>query len=669
MAPPNRSITDFFKPGAASSQPVRDSRIHQSEQTNGQRMWPSPRTNSRVQTSSHRLLTASPTPRKVREPSPVTVRTSAGSPPREYFTSPPDATQTSFGSNSSRRCFKGGQEVVTNSDPETDSSEDDLPSLDFGVITNPSPQPTPIKPSKPTPVREEIRSTRSTLVLGKRKAFQSNLHKQAKPSTASLSFLVADARKDAERARKIAEIKADLEEEIEDAPDIEGHAFDENALVRMMDNDEDGDKVQRLKLAMQRTNAIHLNTVWHSFDEKASRAPVRRIPFPSRALPQGQRWAASFQNSRKRDQAFLSGHAHVVFQYQELPEELVIWMIDQLIHKARDAPNMEYLKILGSHPERIQSILTPQKLDEIFHSLGAKPVLTSSDPVAPSYEPPNTPRKPLPQTLKWVMSLLHQVAPFLPPESRAHALETLLTLSIDDSILADADLSITTQEAVEALLCSIPPPDIPSTLDDLTASLLRRITHPVLQHNLVTSLPTISPLAASLQRQLALSFFLHPTRLDAPLDSPAIPQVVLAHLRNAPIGKITKETDYSSLTASISLLDIGIGPGFTTVPYLPFPTPTPLLQDLFSPSRSTDAPPPATMSLPPLSAQEKAFNAQIDALAKQVKLLSNDIVEAGAMSNLTKLDAKDASERLFYRLESAVRTRGRKRKVLFGGVD
>lgn len=71
--------------------------------------------------------------------------------------------------------------------------------------------------------------------------------------------------------------------------------------------------------------------------------------------------------------------------------------------------------------------------------------------------------------------------------------------------------------------------------------------------------------------------------------------------------------------------------------------------------------------LPPISPEEKEFNIQVDALAHQIRLLSNDIVEVGALSNPAKMDAKERSERLVHRLQSTVRTRGRARKV-FGDV-
>jgi len=114
-----------------------------------------------------------------------------------------------------------------------------------------------------------------------------------------------------------------------------------------------------------------------------------------------------------------------------------------------------------------------------------------------------------------------------------------------------------------------------------------------------------------------------------------------------------------ALTALILLLDVAIGPGFTTVPYLPYSVPS------SGPGTSASTPIP----LSSLSAEEKAFNSQIDELVNRIKILANSIIEAGAMTDFARLDAKEASERLYRRLESAVRTRGRKRKVMFGNSE
>lgn len=168
------------------------------------------------------------------------------------------------------------------------------------------------------------------------------------------------------------------------------------------------------------------------------------------------------------------------------------------------------------------------------------------------------------------------------------------------------------------------------------------------------SLPTKSPLTATFRQQLALAFLLYPTPLDTPVSSPGIAAIIHNYLDGTSHFNITRDTNYADLAARLSLLDVGIGPGPTTVPDLRSPEP------LYEESKS-----PIPIRLSSLSTEEIAFNKEVDTLAKRVRLLSNKIVEAGAISDLTRLDAKDGSEKLCHRLEDAVRIGGRKKINIF----
>ena len=246
---------------------------------------------------------------------------------------------------------------------------------------------------------------------------------------------------------------------------------------------------------------------------------------------------------------------------------------------------------------------------------------------------------------------------------------------MDDSVIADIDALHIVQDAIEAIVCNIPYSRkltsvvgqhsytngtflIIHQLKDVVTLLLRRITHPILQKNLVSSLPTRSPVTASFQRYLALSFLLHPTPVEVALEDPSIPPLIHEHLQDSPDFRISKGTDHASLAARLTLLDIAIGPGPFTVPYQPLTSPSP------SQGGSSPVNPPG-----PLSSEERAFNKEVDALAQHVKLIGNSISEAGALTDLTRLEAKDCSERLYHRLEHAVRIGGKKLKNLFDDDD
>jgi hypothetical protein len=195
-------------------------------------------------------------------------------------------------------------------------------------------------------------------------------------------------------------------------------------------------------------------------------------------------------------------------------------------------------------------------------------------------------------------------------------------------------------------------------LSEVLPVLLARITHPVLQRNLVCALPATSPLTAYLKRHLALAFLFHPHIVDMSLADPELPALIHNHLDESSHFRIKKKTNYSSLAARVTLLDIGIGPGPITVPYHP----------LISPALSQADSSPI---LAPLAASSstKHFNNEVESLAQHIKMIGNSIVEAGAVTDLTILEAKDCFERLCARLEYAVRVGGKQYHNVFGDVE
>lgn len=152
---------------------------------------------------------------------------------------------------------------------------------------------------------------------------------------------------------------------------------------------------------------------------------------------------------------------------------------------------------------------------------------------------------------------------------------------------------------------------------------------------------------------MALAFLIYPAALNVPLDDPSVSSLIHTHLDNSDGFNITRETDYRALAARFALLDITIGPGLSSVPHQP----------------PKDPASPTFAKNPALSSEDVAFNKEIDKLVEHIKLLSNNIIEAGAISDLSRLDAKDYSERLCHRLENTVRIGGRKKKIVFETED
>ncbi|KAF2257411.1 hypothetical protein BU26DRAFT_558798 [Trematosphaeria pertusa] len=610
MPPQKRSIRDFFAPAPKPSQPNHSS---------------TPRSTEPAKSATPTLYTSH------------TIRVNRTPPTTSPEPRPPSTSQSSANSaGTSKRVVSNGEEVVRNSDSETDS----LPELDWGDSSN------------------NLKTTsRATMAKPRERTAQDGLRKPPKKPRdgKSFSLFVQAAQKSAEAERKIAEVKADLDKPLETTPPPD-FGISEEALADAVHDDDDPDKAKRLYLAMQRTNALQMDCVFHFFRENledSEGSHAKEATFPTDKLPK-HRWTTSFAAQPARDQAFLTGFAQQVFRYQQLPEELASWMIDQICIGRSDALNAKYIQLLAAHDDYLKHLLDISRLDNIFRSIGANQQLNSDLPVTPSYVPHPAKRRPLPDSLKSVARLLQAAAPRL--LTTRHALYVLFLLCMDNSVAADLDTLHAVQDAIEAIMCNIPEKNpLKPVLEGVVPRLLARITHPILQKNLVWSLPSKSPLTAYFQRHLALAFLLHPMSLDVPLSSPKLTQLIHSYLQDSPDFHITKETDYMSLAARLALLDIAIGPGPGTVPHQP----------LISPPTSQEGSSQVTPPEPPPS-DVKAFNKEVDALAQHIKLLSNSIHESGALSDLTRLDAKDCSERLYHRLENAVRIGGKKVKDPFG---
>ncbi|KAF1851842.1 uncharacterized protein K460DRAFT_401845 [Cucurbitaria berberidis CBS 394.84] len=637
MKPQKRSIRDFFAPLSQSSQATLESTPLQRASSNASNAQASRSTNS-----STSAITTAPAPTRA-------TSTEAA---------PPQPSQNSVNSGASRRIVSNGEQIVLNSDSDSDS----LPDLDWGD-------------SKPS-FKVSTTTTRSKRTADEVDGDLRRPPKKEKSKEQSFSLLLESAHKNIETEQRIKEHKAVLEEDLEDTPKA-NLAINEDILGQaVQDDDDDPEKAHRLFLAMQRTNATQLQSVYYFFEDTSDSTPVQHHKFPYDSLPK-QRWASSFQDSTTLDQAFLTGFAHQVFRLQELPEEIASWMLDQICIGRNEVLNERFLEILESHHVHFQTLLDIKKLDAIFSSIGANvQKLNSGAKVAPSSEDQSATRPSLPASLKSTAKLLHRAAPWLHTKVRSHALYILCHVCLDNRVQGDVDVLNSVQDAIEATICNFadnqrltsgvgsPPAEqhtqslIVSQLSDTIPQLLSRITHPILQRNLICALPARSPLTTYLRRHLALSFLLDPTTVNVPLADPKIPDLVHKHLNTSPNFRINKDTDYGHLAARLTLLDIAIGPGFLSVPYQPLISP--------APSRAGSSP---VTSPFPISSEIKDFNKEVDALAQHIKLLGNTIVEAGAVVDLTILDAKDCVERLCSRLEHAARIGGKRVHNIFGNPD
>ncbi|KAF2027504.1 hypothetical protein EK21DRAFT_102465 [Setomelanomma holmii] len=590
MKPQKRSIRDFFTPVSQTPRATpRDT--PQLQDTSSASASPLSRETTSLHQDSAPLTINTAT-------APAGQNTSAPPPAPASFSAtpanaqPPTTSQTSANSGASKRVVSNGEQVVLNSD----SDDDSLPDLDWGQPTTSLNTATPTTRSKRTTQHDD----------------DDGLHKpERKRGSKKRPFdqVLDTVQKNKEIEQRIVEHKADFERVEKHVP-VTYFALNEAALGKAIEDGHDPDKAHRLLLAMQRTNATQVESVYHLFRDTSDSIAIR-------------------SHASIRDQAFMSGFAHQVFRLQELPQELASWMIDQICLEPSEALDFRYLEILEGHHQYLQTLLDRNRLDAIFRSIGGDVnSLGSGGQLEPTFD-----ARP-----EADMDLLGHVQ---------SAIEAIICNFADSQKLTQGVGSPPFSDEAQTLIIS--------QLSDFVPPIVSRVTHPTLQRNLVRAFPSRSPLTSYLQRHLALSFLLYPTVLVLPMTDDKLPRIVHEHLDTSPNFRINKETDYGSLAARMFLLDIAIGPGLSSVPYQPVVSP--------APSQSGSSP---IIAPYPASSEIKEFNSIVDALTQHIKIMGNSIVEAGAVVDLTILEAKDSVERLCARLEHAVRIGGKKHHDIFG---
>jgi hypothetical protein len=292
MKPQKRSIRDFFSPvsrspqesprGTPQLQGTRFPCLHPGRQTDIPHTPDA--TNARASpvgvssaSRDHTSLTINTPPAPAR-PAPSTV---PHAPHTAKTTSPdaqpPPASQASANSGTSKRIVSNGEQVVLNSD--SDSDNDSLIDIDWGVPT------TAIKQVAPT--------TRSKRTTG---SDEDGLRKpEKKPNSKKRAFdhVFESAQKNREIEQLIVEHKAGLERKDDKATEF---VFNEDALGQAIRDDDDPEQAHRLFLAMQRTHATREENVFHFFHDTSDSIAVQSR-FPASSLPQ-QRWASSFRGAK-----------------------------------------------------------------------------------------------------------------------------------------------------------------------------------------------------------------------------------------------------------------------------------------------------------------------------------------------------------------------------------
>ncbi|KAF2136622.1 uncharacterized protein K452DRAFT_127589 [Aplosporella prunicola CBS 121167] len=583
---------------------------------------------------NHQFTQISHTHSKPDSPPPSSFNTSISSLP------PPSQTSTT---SSSKRVFKNGVEIVRTSDSEEESDDEleDLGTLLAKTRKRPAPD------SNQSAVKsQKTGSNHDMRTRGRRGQGASSFLPPPPKYKHSLASLVERAHSHTEATRRITETKAKLKEAEEKDKEEKEAGPTKEIVASALDGSEDG---RKLLNALLRTEVLETKAVWHFFGAKASENSTRNDPFPRQELSKS--WHSPLKDVTTREFTLLSDILHSKIAMEPLPDAIVSWIFNEMCFSPRTDLTKAYMQIVALQPSQLRRLLSSEKIVELFRLLGAKEEATRlGDTLTPLEQSSRDKKIPPPVRLQWVLKLLRNYATIMTGPARKTALLSVLRLSIDDNVHEYGNLQEFVLYTTSILIASIPDDRAESTLITISKSLYNTIKHPVLQQYLITSLPYQTTRESLFQRKLALAFFLEtPNLLSKPLTQSKLMIAVLMRLQK-PDFKFGPTTNFAIITARFTLLSTALDAGFSTLSFMP------LAAKSNSDTASRDA----------ARAEQTAFDQAVDTLAMAVRRIMAQIRGSGTAS-LRMSEAKQAMERLVYRLDAAVRTRDRSAGDVFAG--
>ena len=412
---------------------------------------------------------------------------------------------------------------------------------------------------------------------------------------------------------------------------------------------QDSEEGERMLMAMDRTDALRGEETFYFFHGGSDDG--MEVEFPKEELDV---CGLSFlRDDSSRTRACSSGFLAVVASQKGLPRPLVSWMHNQIFEEDAEDLCESYVAVVDA------LVKSEHDLPDLAFSLSETHAgQTFRDAEEPGKGSSATA---FPRNLDMTLRMMAAIAPRATPIDLACALAELILLNNDENARSDIKLQTLIERTMRTILDS-------STTEEEYQTVSRETTRQILhassisRHLLCRAIATL-PATSLRQHQIRRKLALH-ILLDAPPDeeidptSPSTGVRLLLKIKKHPSFHISESTDYTTLHSLADLLDIAIDAGFSDFAFLstaeevsskPQPHQT---HTLFS--HTTTAQSPAELS----------FNAQIDSLVAQLRLICSKIRDAGT-SHLKRTEAKSALERLVVRLECAVRTKPKPRKGAF----
>lgn len=565
--------------------------------------------------------------------------------------------------------------VIAASDDELDDSDDDsLPDI---LMRNSGPTaPRQTRPARagaagaaPSAPLSLLATPRAKRTAAAHEFHSSPLTIQSKKQKQDMQSLLEYARKDEETRASAQRFSAMLEQEAEmqrrSAAPGEGeeeHGQEGRAAAALKEHileaataaakdeggDEDGtENKMRVVRALQRAEVSSARKVYYFFEQDEPEPDVVGSKFP-RAKAKGP-WAV-LDDAQDRGRHFASGFPYdIQKKLRNLPDEIFLWILDEVCSERRKALQSEYVKLLSICNDQTTRLVTPALLQKLFRQLGAtKDVDNLMAPVTLREEF----RHPYPSRdwscVESMLDLVGAIACHLTPAARSTAMRILLRLGMDSLAVENFGFTQRWRQAVDLVARSVPEADWTSFCQEACHSLYQSSPRATTRLRAVALLGPAAPASGhpialqtrtlDLKRRLASVFFfddLH--RADKRPEDTVNIRAVIDRLEEADEFQINQDTDYHEFEALMMMLNAALGDA----------------------SRRDDRAERSAVS----------FDAEVDELAEGLKSMLTRVVPLNRGLHVSRIEAKNAMELIRERLLYQVRIKAVPKENIFGLQD
>jgi len=218
------------------------------------------------------------------------------------------------------------------------------------------------------------------------------------------------------------------------------------------DDEVDRDKILR---ALERTDARAVHERWYFFKEYLGASPASRTPFPAGAAI--GRWAF-LDDTEARQGCIEQGIVQTALRKkQNLPDEIFLWLLDELCLEPQEALRVRYIEILALCPDQVRRHVDTEALCRLFQRLGSRwesTDLSARVEMVPAIGEPYPGRTW--SHLGSVLRLLSAVAADLSDQAIAGAVKLLLRLGVDGVVQETVDLALAYRDAMQNLMTAVP---------------------------------------------------------------------------------------------------------------------------------------------------------------------------------------------------------------------